>query len=85
MESKEGRSQELSKARTRLTLPRGRVVQPPLPAWNKAGSTSAPQRGEGPPLCQGTPECQAPGKGWQLRKWLFTLTLPPRSRSTPHL
>lgn len=30
MESKEGRSQELSKARTRLTFPRGRVVQPPL-------------------------------------------------------
>lgn len=30
MESKEGQSQELSKARTRLTFPRGQVVQPPL-------------------------------------------------------
>lgn len=52
MESKEGRSQELSKARTRLTFPRGRVVQPPLPAWNKAGSTSALQREEGPPCAR---------------------------------
>lgn len=52
MESKEGRSQELSKARTRLTFPRGRVVQPPL----QPGINPDP-----PPPCSGESDPPVPG------------------------
>lgn len=54
MESKEGRSQELSKARTRLTFPRGRVVQPPLqPGINP--DPPPPCSGESDPPCAREP------------------------------
>lgn len=74
MESKEGRSQELSKARTRLTFPRGRVVQPPLqpgitpdPPPPCSGERDPPR----PAPCQGTPELQAPGKRLAAEKMVF--------------
>lgn len=75
MESKEGQSQELSKARTRLTFPRGRVVQPPLQPGIKPDPPPPRSDERDPPL---------PGT-WEQRKWLFTLTLPAGSRSMPHL
>lgn len=68
MESNEGWSQTLSKARTRLTFPRGRVVQPPVqPGIKPVPPPPAPQQGEGPPG-QGAP---GPGKDWEWRKMAF--------------
>lgn len=50
MESNKGRSQKLSKARTRLAFPRGRVVQPPLqPGLKPVPPPPAPQRVREPP------------------------------------
>lgn len=71
MESKEGRSQELSKARTRLTFPRGRVVQPPLQPGIKPDPPPPCSGERDPPPCQGTPELQAPGKRLAAEKMAF--------------
>lgn len=54
MESKEGRSQELSKARTRLTFPWGWIVQPPLQPGIKP-DPPPPRSGERDPPCTTEP------------------------------
>lgn len=75
MESKEGQSQELSKARTRLTFPRGRVVQPPLQPGIKPDPPPPGSGERDPPFA----------RHLGAEKWLFTLTLLAGSHSTPHL
>lgn len=93
MESNKGWSQELSKARTRLAFPRGRVVQPPLwPGKTPVPPPPAPPRGEGPlyPV-PGTAGVPATGERPAADKMAFhpeptgllVLYAPPANRAHP--
>lgn len=87
--SKEGRSQELSKARTRLTFPRGRVVQPPLQPGIKP-DPPPPCSGESDPSVPGNPVVPGTWERLAAEKMAFlpdtpgSLTLNPRSVNPAH-